>query len=30
MLAHVTTTGVGTFDYDVPGPFSFSLQSGCF
>ncbi len=30
MLAHVTTTGAGTFDYDVPGPFSFSLQSGCF
>ena len=30
MLAHVIAAGVGAFDYDLPGPFSFSLAAGCF
>jgi hypothetical protein len=30
MLANVAVAGVGTFNYDLPGPFSFSRNSGCF
>lgn len=29
MLAHVTVAGLGTFDYDVPGPFALRQLSGC-